>query len=178
MSDQLNAEVIDYVLEDICWLDGTIVFVGAIVLRRRTKITETELIGETIQTPDRDEDYGNGIIGGDIYVVDCDVDAVIGMALSCDLPVRIEQEIYERSSITGCQIQITDHDNDIDLSSIISRNITKKNNIDILPLWKVSDSGISLHMEGDGNARGERLSPISITQGDFLTIRYNVCNDI
>mmetsp|Transcript_22572 Transcript_22572/g.25401 ORF Transcript_22572/g.25401 Transcript_22572/m.25401 type:complete len:168 (-) Transcript_22572:764-1267(-) len=90
LSDQLNAEVIDCVLEDICWLDGTIVFAGAIVLRRRTKIKETELIGETIQTPDRDEDYGNGIIGGNIYVVDCDVDEAIGMALFCYLPVRID----------------------------------------------------------------------------------------
>jgi len=162
LSDQLNAEVIDCVLEDICWLDGTIVLGGAIVLRRRTKITETELIGETIQTPDRDEDYGNGIIGGDIYVVDCDVDEAIGMALSCDLPVRIEKVIYEQSSMTGSQIQIIGHDNGSDLSSINSRKITKKNNIDILPLWKVSDSGMFLHVEDDGNARGGRLSPVSI----------------
>ena len=162
LSDQLNAEVIDCVLEDTSWLGGTLVLGGAIVLRRRTTIITKNLMGETIQTPDREEDYGNEVTGGDLFVVECDVDEAIGLAISCNLPVRMERTIYERSSIMGHQIQIIDDDNVNNLSTTTSEKITKKNIKNILPYWKALDSSKSLHVEGDGNENGERLSPVSI----------------
>jgi len=173
LNDQLNAEVIGCVLENTSWLGGTLVLGGAVVLRRKTPIVETTLMGERLQTPDRDEDFGNFVTGGEIFVVDCDVDEAIGLALSCDLPIRVEQTIFERSSMAGLQIQTREGDNNgngdangITSNSRKSTNMNmnmNKNIKEILPFWKASDSGISLDVEGDGgNPNTERLSPISI----------------
>ncbi len=156
LSDQLNAEVIECVLENTSWLGGTIALGGAVVLRRRTPTIETKLMGETLQTPDRDEDFGNLVKGGEIFVVECDVDEAIGVALSCGLSIRLEKTIFERASMMGVQIETADSENE----SVIFKfeNIKQK-----LPYWKVLDSGILLDVEGDpGNPETSRLSPISI----------------
>ena len=152
LSDQLNAEVIECVLENTSWLDGTIALGGAVVLRRRTPTIETTLMGETLRTPDRDEDFGNFVKGGEIFVVECDVDEAIGVALSCGLPVRVERTIFERSSMMGVEVESGDSEN-IKVTSIKQK----------LPYWKVLDSGISLDVEGEpGKPETGRLSPISI----------------
>jgi len=154
LSDQLNAEVIECVLENTSWLGGTIALGGAVVLRRRTPTIETTLMGEKLQTPDRDEDFGNLVKGGEIFVVECDVDEAIGVALSSGLPIRVEQTIFERASMMG--IRVEDSENDGVMSKF--RSIKQK-----LPYWNVLDSGIALDVEGDpANPETSRLSPISI----------------
>ena len=156
LSDQLNADVIECVLENTSWLGGTIALGGAVVLRRRTPTIETKLMGETLQTPDRDEDYGNLVKGGEIFVVECDVDEAIGVALACGLSIRVEKTIFERASMMGVQIETADSENEGVMFKF--QSIKQK-----LPYWKVLDSGISLDVEGDpGNPETSRLSPISI----------------
>jgi hypothetical protein len=163
LSDQLNAEVIECVLENTSWLGGTIALGGAVVLRRRTPTIETTLMGETLRTPDRDEDFGNFAKGGDIFVVECEVDEAIGVALSCNLPIRVEKTIFERSSMMGVQVEETRENNENynpEKAKVFGVNWNKKGK---LPYWKALDSGISLDVEGDlGNPNTTRLSPISI----------------
>lgn len=157
LSDQLNAEVIGCVLENTSWLGGTLVLGGAVVLQRRTPVVKKNLMGEIIKMLDRDEDYGNAIKGGEIFVVECDADEAIGMGLSCDLPVLVEKSIFERSSTLGFQNN-DDSDADLPEGAILIKDTRVK-----LPTWKPTDSGVSLHVEGnevDGDA--ERLSPISM----------------
>jgi hypothetical protein len=162
LSDQLNAEVIECVLENTSWLGGTIALEGAVVLRRRTPTIETTLMGETLQTPDRGEDFGNFVKGGDIFVVECDVDEAIGVALSCDLPIRVERSIFERSSMMGVRVgtRKNNENNNPENGKIKSayKNIKEK-----LPHWETMDSGISIDVEGDSlNPNASRVSPISI----------------
>jgi len=162
LSDQLNAEVIECVLENTSWLGGTIALEGAVVLRRRTPTIETTLMGETIQTPDRDEDFGNFVKGGDIFVVECDVDEAIGVALSCDLPIRVERSIFERSSMMGVRVG-TRENNENSNSEKGEIKSTYKNIKEKIPYWETMDSGISLDVEGDSaNPNASRVSPISI----------------
>jgi len=162
LSDQLNAEVIECVLENTSWLGGTIALGGAVVLRRRTPTIETTLMGETLRTPDRDEDFGNFVKGGDVFVVECEVDEAIGVALSCNLPIRVEKAIFERSSMMGVQVETRENNENDNPKKAkvfgVDWNIKGK-----LPYWKALDSGISLDVEGDvGNQNTTRLSPISI----------------
>merc|ERR1712238_47852 len=147
------------------WLGGTIALEGAVVLRRRTPTIETTLMGETIQTPDRDEDFGNFVKGRDIFVVECDVDEAIGVALSCDLPIWVERSIFERSSMMGVRVGTTRENNENSnsekgerKSTYNNKNIKKK-----IPHWETLDAGISLDVEGDSaNPNASRVSPISI----------------
>jgi len=166
LGDQLNAEVLGCALENTSWLAGTLALGGAVVLRRKTPVVESTLMGETIQTLDRDEDFGNSVKGGEIFVVECDADEAIGMALSCDVPIQVERTIFERSSIVGIKVQPIEGDNFGDANGNASKKRNSgiyKNIKDSLPFWKALDSGISLHVEGDGtNRNAERLSPISI----------------
>ena len=162
LSDQLNAEVIACVLENTSWLGGTIALGGAVVLQRRTPTIEKTLMGETLRSPDRDEDYGNFVKGGEIVVVECDVDEAIGVALSCDLPIRVEKSIFDRSSMMGVEIERsqTSETEDSEKNNV---KIMKKTIKENLPYWKALDSGISLSIEGDfGNPNTSRLSQLSI----------------
>ncbi|VEU39790.1 unnamed protein product [Pseudo-nitzschia multistriata] len=166
LSDQLNAEVIGCVLENTSWLGGNLALEGAVVLRRRTPVVESTLMGETIRAPDRDEDFGNSVKGGEIFVVECDGDEAIGMALSCNLPVKIERTIFERSSIAGVPSQPTAGSDQKDANGNAPKSKkfgTYKNIKENIPYWKPMDAGISLHVEGDRTNRdAERLSPLSI----------------
>jgi hypothetical protein len=163
LSDQLNAEVIECVLENTSWLGGTIALGGAVVLQRRTPTIETTLMGETLQTPDRDEDFGNFVKGGEIFVVECDVDEAIGIALSCDLPIRVERTIFERSSMMGVQVGTRENSENSNSENGKIIKSTYKNIKAKLPYWETLDSGISLDVEGDSsNPNASRLSPISI----------------
>ena len=152
LSDQLNAEVIECVLENTSWLDGTIALEGAVVLQRRTPTIEKTILGEKLRTPDRDEDFGNFVKGGEIFVVECDVDEAIGVALSRGLPIKVEKSIFERSSMMGVEEQKGNSEDSK------FTNIKQK-----LPFWKALDSEVSLDVEGDpGDPETSRLSPISI----------------
>jgi len=167
LNDQLNAEVIDCVLENTSWLGGTIALGGAVVLRRKIPTVETTLMGETLRTPDRDEDFGNLVKGGEIFVVECDVDEAIGVALACGLPIRVENPIFERSSMMADSVETGegDYDNKTSKNSntIMNFDFKFKNIKETLPYWKAIDSGISMDVEGDpGDPSTSRLSPISI----------------
>jgi len=162
LGDQLNAEVIECVLENTSWLGGTIVLGGAVVLRRKTPQIERTLMGESFWTPDKDEDFGNFVKGGEIFIVECDVDEVIGVALSCDLPIRIERSIFERSAVMGARVDSMKDNKSADSYSGEATSISK-NTEKSLPYWRASDSRIALDIEGQmNNPNVSRLSPISI----------------
>ena len=102
--DQLNAEIYACVLENTSYFDGIVTLEGAIVLRRKTPTQQTTVMGEVLEVPNYEEEYGNpGIKSGNLYVVDCTIDEMIGVALSCDVPIRMERSLYEHTSRVGIQ---------------------------------------------------------------------------
>jgi hypothetical protein len=148
LSDQLNAKVIGCALENTSLLKGNLVLGGAIVIQRETPTKTIKLAGEEVKYEDYDEDYGNqGINGGKPLVVECDVDEAVGVALACEVPLSIERSIFEQAAVV------------VDGSDNTRTNLT--NIKDILPMWKIRDSAMSIQVEGDVD-RAERASPISI----------------
>ena len=102
--DQLKCEIYACVLENTSYFDGTVTLEGAIVLRRTTPTQQTTVMGEVLEIPNYEEEYGNpGIKSGNLYVVDCTIDEIIGVALSCDVPIRMERSLYEHTSRVGIQ---------------------------------------------------------------------------
>jgi hypothetical protein len=132
---------------------------GAIVLQRVIPTKTTELAGENLEYNDYDEDYGNqDAKGGEIMVIECDVDEAIGVAMAYGLSLQVEQSIFERAAM------VTEKGSD--------STTTKMNMKDILPLWVVKDSAIAVQVEGDADT-AERTSPVSIprtTSSFFDTI--------
>ena len=144
LKDQLKAEVIGALLENTSLLEGTTVLGGVLVLRRITARKSTVIAGEALSVSDKYEDYGNdGILGGETFVVECDVDEAFGMSLACGVPLQVEQSIWENSSL---MVQATN----IDQSS---RKLNK---------WESVDPRVSFLVEGQaGNQSAtERVAPL------------------
>ena len=147
--DQLNAKVIGCALENTSLLRGNLVLGGAIVLQRIVPTKTTQLVGESIKYNDYDEDYGNqDVKGGEIMVVECDVDEAIGVALAYGLSLQVERSIFERAAMVV--------EPPTDLAAT-----TKTNMKEVLPIWTVKDSAVTIQVEGDADT-AERPSPISI----------------
>jgi hypothetical protein len=146
--DQLNAKVIGCSLENTSLLRGNLVLGGAIVLQRIVPTKTTQLVGESIEYNDYDEDYGNqDVKGGEIMVVECDVDEAIGVALAYGLSLQVDRSIFERAAMVV--------EPPADLAA------TKTNMKEVLPIWTVKDSAFAIQVEGDPDT-AERPSPISI----------------
>ena len=91
IQEQLNADVIISVLENISYSSSQVEFKGAIVLQRRGRTMTIQ--GEEIEV--NDDDYGNtNIIQGTFMIINCDEDEAVGMARASNIPVHISQSLY------------------------------------------------------------------------------------
>lgn len=156
LQDQLQARVIGALLENTSLLDGTLTVGGAILLQRLTPKQTMTINGETVSIDDEERDFGNdGIVGGETILVECDVDEALGMALTTNVPIQIESEIWDRSSISGSKID----------------EETSKHVMDQLALWEPADSSFSFLMEGQAKNQSvtEKTSALRIprTTTDF-----------
>lgn len=143
LEDQLKAQVIGAVLENTSLLDGTTVLGGALVLRRITARKSTTAAGQVLSVSDEEEDYGNeGVTGGETIVVECDADEALGMSLACDVPLHVEQGIWERSSVMVQAKQFMTRDELIE--------------------WETVDPELSLLTEGQAGQESatERAAPL------------------
>ena len=148
LEDQLNAKVIGCVLENTSLLEGNLALGGAVILQRITATKTIQLAGETITVTTPEEDFGNlGVQGGETLVVECDGDEAIGVALACDVPLKVESKIYDEASVMVEPAQ----NSTADSSSIW----------DMLPTWLPMDRGLSLQVEGEKET-GKSTSPIAI----------------
>lgn len=98
IDEQLNSDIIGCVLEPTSLLEGNLVLGGALLLKRRAVSKSTTIAGEEVLYTDDNDDYGNlGILPRSMYVVECLVDEVIGVALEANLPLLVEERIYQRA---------------------------------------------------------------------------------
>jgi hypothetical protein len=150
IQDQLNADVIGCVLENTSLLNGNLVLGGAIVLQRNTPSKETQIAGETVRYQDYDEDFGSpGVRGGDIMIVECDVDEVIAVALTYDLPLQVESSIFDNAAVAV---------EALDKTMEGTKLSTKR-----LPQWRPVDSEWVLQVEGDADNRATGTTPLPIS---------------
>ena len=113
ISEQLNADVIGAALEDTSIFDSEVILGGAVVLRRRGRPKSITVGGETIEISDDDDDYGNlGVKEGELFIVECDADEAIGLAIAADLDVLVEGDILRTSTVDA----IFTGDADVDVS--------------------------------------------------------------
>jgi len=145
IQNQLNAEVIGCVLENTSILDTTALG-GVIVLSRKTAKKEISLSGVMYTVGDEREDYGNdGVGGGETYVVECEIDEAVGMSLSCKVPLQVQSDIWQRSSI-------------------MAEPAMGSNSSNVLPIWRATDMELSMLVEGEARNQSitERVSPLRI----------------
>jgi len=100
ISEQLNADVIGAALEDTSIFDNEVILGGAVVLRRRGRPKSITVGGESIEISDEDDDFGSlGVKEGELFVVECDADEAIGLAVAADLDVLVEDDILRTSRV-------------------------------------------------------------------------------
>eukprot|EP00978_Attheya_sp_CCMP212_P046495 scaffold395495_cov47-Attheya_sp.AAC.2 len=154
IQDQLHADVIGAILENTSLLEGNFVLGGALILRRRSAQRTITIDGETLEIPDRDQDFGNSGLGeGETFLVECESDEALGMALACNIPVSVESQIWGNAQITVKRSERSKNDNEDD------------GIMDILPYLDVMDAGgISIKTEGDSVTRQDSTatSPIRL----------------
>jgi hypothetical protein len=151
LDDQLNAKVIGCVLENTSLIRGNLVLGGALVIQRNVATKRARLAGEDVEYLDPEETFGNeGVAGGEFMVVECDVDEAVGVSLATDLPLRVEQSIFDRASVTVELIGETEQGPE--------SSIRKKRT---LPAWKVDNSSTTVQVEGDSDS-SRSASQISI----------------
>lgn len=91
IQEQLNADVIVSVLENVSYSSSKVEFKGAILLQRRGRIMTIQ--GERIEM--KDDDYGNvNITQGTFMIINCDEDEAVGMARASNIPIHISQSLY------------------------------------------------------------------------------------
>ena len=148
LKDQLNAKVVGGVLENTSLLRGNLALGGAIVLQRITPTKTVEIAGETVEYDDYDEEFGNeGIKAGNTMIIECDADEAIGIALACNVPLKVESDIFGRAAM---------------LAEPQSLRCDRSGNIiETLSMWKTADPDANFQVEGE-NTSSTKSSPISI----------------
>ena len=100
IEDQLNAQVIGCGLENTSLFPGSVVLGGVLVLRRKGRKKNITLAGEDVQFEDNDDDFGSiGVEGGTTLAVECECDEAIGMALTCDVPIVVQEQLWQQNRI-------------------------------------------------------------------------------
>jgi hypothetical protein len=100
IEDQLNAQVIGCGLENMSLFPGSVVLGGVLVLRRKGRKKSITLAGEDVEFEDNDDDFGNiGVEGGTTFIVECECDEAIGMALTCDVPIVVQERLWKQNRI-------------------------------------------------------------------------------
>jgi hypothetical protein len=148
LKDQLNAKVIGCVLENTSLLRGNLAVGGVVILQRIVAKETVKVLGESITVNKPEEEFGNdGVPGGEMMVVECDADEAIGLALTYNIPLKVESEVLERATA---------------MAEPSNTNVVKDENIwNVLPVWVQMDKELSLGVEGV-NQTARNTSPISI----------------
>jgi len=152
INEQLHADVIGCVIENTSLFPGAIVPGGTVVLRRKgSGRKKTVMIdGEKVETTADDDgfDYGSrGVREGKIFVVECDCDEAIGMAMACGLGLGVERNVWEKAKT---MVQLEDREDSASSGHIM----------DVLPLVENMDKTIVIRTQGDGVA--STSTPIQI----------------
>jgi hypothetical protein len=101
--EQLNAQVIGCIIENTSLFPGSLVLGGAVVLKRKGRKKIVDIDGEKIEMVDSDDDFGSkGVKAGEIFIVECDPDEAIGMALTLGLSIQMERSIWEATQTEVC----------------------------------------------------------------------------
>ncbi len=150
IEDQLNAECIGVVLENTSFFQLTLG--GAIILQRKTATQTKTILGESVSVRDEEEDFGNpGIRGGETVLVECHADEAIGMALACQVPIRVPADIWEQAKLLAARSD----------TSFSGNNIS--NVFDAIPLWQPLDLNLTFLKEGQPrNTTAATTSPLRI----------------
>lgn len=105
--EQLNSVVLGCVLENTSLLDGNLVLGGALLLQRKGVPKSSTVLGEIVTYTDDDDDLGNdGVLPKSMYVVECFVDEVVGVALASGVPIFVEQGLYNRAGGRSAELDI------------------------------------------------------------------------
>jgi hypothetical protein len=156
IADQLNADVIGAVLENTSLLEGTLSMGGAVILRRRTPRKSVMISGERLTIRDDEEDFGNtGVTGGETILVECDVDEAIGLAMACNVLVKVESDVCERGSVMMIPMEKTPLLEDPRNASSVRQT---------LPAWTTRDPLLSFIVEGQARNQSVagRAAPLKI----------------
>lgn len=145
---QLQAQVIGSILENTSLLSGNLAVGGAVILQRKTPKKILSIGGEVLSVDDENEDYGNEVKGGEIYIVECGVDEAVGMALASKTTIQMENELWNRARLVVLPIET------------ISSDFV----LDALPRWEPRDKTISFLVEGQALSQSttKQVSPLRI----------------
>ena len=162
INEQLNSDIIGCVLEPTSLLDGNLVLGGALLLKRRGVDKSTTIAGEEVFYSDDNDDYGNlGILPRSMYVVECFVDEVVGVALEANLPLLVEESIHQRAG----RIEVG-----------IGENVSKGSGSDRLGYSFVDRVPVIQRLDGapfEVQIEGERLS----SEEDSNSVRVPISTD-
>lgn len=150
LEDQLKARVIGAVLENTSLLEGTSTVGGALVLQRIMATKTIQAGGQSLQVNDENQDFGNdNVKGGTTILVECDVDEAVGMALACEVPVRTEASLFERSSV---------------MAEPVGESPAPTSVRRVLRRYQTLDPELSVLVEGQASNRSntERVAPLRI----------------
>ena len=101
IQEQLNADIIGTAIENTSLFQGTLILGGVVVLRRRGRKREVIIDGEIAVAEDEDDDFGNyATTGGQTFLVECDADEAIGMALAAGVGVSVDRDIWDGAGTT------------------------------------------------------------------------------
>ncbi len=136
ISEQLNADVIGCIIEDTSLFNGSTIFGGGVIIKRKGRKKIVSLNGEKVEFDDEGDDFGNfGIQKGEVMLVECDSDEAIGLALACNVGLFIEGSEWDRSKIN---------------MSAIFEETGEEGIMDVLPTLKNSLESLMIAQEGDG----------------------------
>jgi len=157
INEQLHADIIGCVIENTSLFPGAIVPGGAVVLRRKggTRKKTVTIDGEKVETTADDDDgydYGNrGVREGKVFVVECDCDEAIGMAMACGVELGVEGDVWEKARTV---VQLQDGEDSASSGHVM----------DVLPRLENMDKSIVIRTQGDGVA--STSTPIQIPRTD------------
>eukprot|EP00591_Stephanopyxis_turris_P008388 CAMPEP_0195511376 /NCGR_PEP_ID=MMETSP0794_2-20130614/3715_1 /TAXON_ID=515487 /ORGANISM="Stephanopyxis turris, Strain CCMP 815" /LENGTH=805 /DNA_ID=CAMNT_0040638957 /DNA_START=205 /DNA_END=2622 /DNA_ORIENTATION=- len=117
ITNQLRAEVVGAVIEDTWLLDEAVVLGGACVLRRnrpkRGSRGTMMINGEEVPIPwDEDDEEEEEVKSDDLFVVECDGEEAVGLALAASKSISVEYGIWEGARLSVSLSMDDDDDND------------------------------------------------------------------
>ena len=145
---QLQAQVIGSIFENTSLLTGNQAVGGAVILQRTMPKKSLSIGGEILSVDDENEDYGNEVIGGEIFVVECNVDEAVGMALASKTTIQMENELWNLARVVVLPVETMSSDFVLDA----------------LPRWEPRDKTMSFLVEGQSRNQSttEQVSPLRI----------------
>lgn len=137
ISDQLNSDLIGVIVENTSLFNGSTILGGALLLKRRGKTITFNADGQKLCFENEKDDYGNdGIAKGTTFIVECDCDEALAMALTCNLNIHMSQIEWETLSI----------------NETFKFKHTEEDGIRSLPYLTSKVESIQMAIQGDGRS--------------------------